>query len=194
MEREAQRGARRAARRPARSSGLPHGPEALGQARRPSAGPRTSARAGRRSEMTRPRGGEQLAQRGARQQARVGGDEAPPAPAGDARGQRRRVGRDHAQHAAGAQQPRAAIDRGDRVVEVLDHVGEHDDVEAVEIDEGLDRLPRARRAPAPRGRAAPPSARARGRRPRSRARAPRRAAAHARSRRRAGARRRPARR
>ena len=28
----------------------------------------------------------------------------------------------------------------DRVVEVLDDVGEHDDVEAVEIDEGLDRL------------------------------------------------------
>ena len=82
-------------------------------------------------------GGEQLAQRGARQQARMGGDEAPPAPAGHARRHRRGVGRDDAQHAAGAQQPRAAIDRGDRVVEVLDHVGEHDDVEAVEIDEGL---------------------------------------------------------
>ena len=70
----------------------------------------------------------------------MGGHEAPPAPSGDAGGQRGGVGRHDAQHAAGAQQTGAAVDRGDRVVEVLDHVGEHDDVEAVEIDEGLDRL------------------------------------------------------
>ena len=138
VEREAQRGAvgQRVGQALDRLAG---GPEALGQARDPAAG-RERAHERHVGGDDQAAGGEQLAQRGPRQQAGVGGHEAPPAPARDARGHRRGVGRDHAQHAAGAQQPRAAIDRGDGVVEVLDHVGEHDDVEAVEIDEGLDRL------------------------------------------------------
>ena len=138
VERQAQRGAggERVGQALERRAG---GPEAFGQARRPAPdGERAHQRHVGGDDQAA--GGEQLAQRRPRQQARVGGHEAPPPPSGDARGHRRGIGRDHAQHAPGAQQPGAAVDRGHGVVEVLDHVGEHDDVEAVEIDEGLNGL------------------------------------------------------
>ena len=57
----------------------------------------------------------------------------------DARGDRGGVGRDHAQRTAGAQQARAALDRAHGVVQVLDHVCEHDHVEAVPAVELLER-------------------------------------------------------
>ena len=110
---------RRAARRPARSSGPRTGP-------RRSASPETQRRAenertsGTSVEITRPLRGQQLAQRARAAAGRVGGHEAPPAPAGQARGHRGGVRGHDAQHAAGAQQPRAALDRGDGVVEVLE--------------------------------------------------------------------------
>ena len=104
-------------------------PEALGQALDPAPGrERADERhVGRHDEPGRD---EQLAQGPARQQAGVGRDIAPPAPARDARGARRRVGRDDAEHTAGTQQGGAAADPVDRVVEMLDEVGEHHDVEA----------------------------------------------------------------
>ena len=120
-----------------RSSGPPR-PQALGQARRPAPG-RERAHERDVGGDHQAAGGEQLAQRRARQQAGVGGHEAPPAPAGQARGHRGGVRGDDAQHAAGAQQSRAALDRADGVVEVLEHVGEHDDVEALVVGEVLDR-------------------------------------------------------
>ena len=119
---------------------------------RPRTGPRRSARpdaqrraenertSGTSVEMTRPRAASssRSVARGSRHAwAGTKPHQRRPARRAVSRGG---VGRHDAQHAAGAQQTRAAVDRGDRVVEVLEHVGEHDDVEAVEIDEGLDRL------------------------------------------------------
>ena len=51
---------------------------------------------------------------------------APPARAGEAGGARGGIGRDDQRHAAGREQRRDLAQRADRVVEVLEHVGEHD--------------------------------------------------------------------
>ena len=187
VEREAQRGA--VGQRAGQPLQRPlHGPEALGQARCP-APRREGAHERDVGGDHQPAGGEQLAQGRARQQARVGGHVAPPAPARQAR-RHARTGSGVTTHRTPPERSSAAqrCTRADRVVEVLEHVGEHDDVEARVVGEVLDAAARARRGPAPRGHGAPPSATARGRPSRSRASAPRRAAARARSRRRAGVR------
>jgi len=79
----------------------------------------------------------------------VCGQIAPPAGAGEAGGARSRIRRDDAQHAARLEQRRGVVDRRGRVVQVLDHVGEHDRVVARRLgvrDElaeraGVDRQP-----------------------------------------------------
>ena len=67
------------------------------------------------------------------------GQVAPPAPPGEPRGGRRRVRRDDAHDPARAQKVRAARDRADRVVHVLDDVREDDDVETAGVVEVLQR-------------------------------------------------------
>ena len=138
-------------------------------------------------------GGDQLAQRAARQQDGVRGQVAPPA-----RGRRARAVADDGSGVTTHSTPpgrSSAAQRSiavDRVVEVLEDVGEHDDVEARRVavvpaksssgelaDVEAERVAGVRAAS---------RARARGRPSRSRARAPRRAAARGRSRRRAAAR------
>ena len=111
------------AQRPARAA------RAARRARRPSGVPRTCARTARR-RRSRARARRSARAASAREQARCARAGSPTSARRRARAvDRRRVGRDDAQHAAGAQQPRAAVDRGDRIVEVLEHVGEHDRVE-----------------------------------------------------------------
>jgi hypothetical protein len=102
--------------------------DALGQALDPAAGGERAheRHVGRDDQAAR---GEQLAQRPAGQQAGVRGQVPPPAHAGQARRQRGRVGRHDAEHAVGAQERRAVVDPGQRVVEVLEDVDEQDDVE-----------------------------------------------------------------
>lgn len=87
-----------------------------------------------------PAGTQQLAQRGARQQIGVRGQVAPPAAPRQPRGARRRIRRDHAEHPAGSEQSLAVVDCGHGIVEMLDHVGQDDDREALVVGELVERL------------------------------------------------------
>ena len=184
-------GHRAAGARAAASSGAPAGPRR--SARPVDPAPRRERAherdVGRDDEAG---GGDQLAQRPARQQARVRGHDSPTSAARP----RLAVADDGSGVTTHSTPPgrRSAAQRAiavDRVVEVLEHVGEHDDVEARRVAVRR-RSPRAR-ARARRGRArraratadACDSSRPTGR---SRAGAPRRAAARGRSRRRAAGR------
>ena len=60
----------------------------------------------------------------------MGGDVAPPLRSGDLGGAGRGIRGDHAEHAAVREQLVTAVERSDRILEVLDQVGEHDHVEA----------------------------------------------------------------
>ena len=136
-ERQAERRLRRDVPRD-RVDGALEPTEALREAADPAAGrERPHERHVRRHDE--PRADQQLAQRPAWEQAGVRGQVAPPAPPGEPRGGRRRVGRDDAQDAAGTQQVRAARDGADRVVHVFDDVREDDHVEAGVVVEVLER-------------------------------------------------------